>query len=117
MALFCIRPDFPDPGHNHPVLKDGLYCTWQTDPTTRQRYPVYVRAPFFGMSGCTNQNSRGDVPLGQLHPNCLVCNQRGYCKDMCPLPADVPGFTCTIEMDFDDQEFAWLVDEKGWVVA
>lgn len=108
-----VHPDFPDPGHDRPVLKDGLYCTWTTSHIG-ERYPHYVRAPFFCMSGCTNQNAYGDVPLGQLHANCVVCNQRGYCKSMCPLPADVPGFTCTIEMDVDDQEAGWLVGDNGW---
>lgn len=110
------HPAFPDPGHDRPVFDTGLglYCTWTTDIATGERYPLYVRAPFFGMSGCTNQSAHGDVPLGQLHPNCLVCNQRGYCKSMCPLPEDMPGFTCTVEMDFDDQEAGWLVGEKGW---
>lgn len=95
------------------MLKEGLYCTWITTHVGRQ--PSYVRALFFGMSGSVNQAAFGDVPLGQLHANCVVCNQRGYCKSMCPLPVDVPGFTCTIEMDFDDQEIAWQVGDKGWL--
>ena len=114
--MAILRGDFPDPGHDHPVLKDGLYCTWQTDHANGGRYPTYIRAQFFGMCGCTNQTDAGDVPLGQLHPNCIVCNQRGYCKSMCPLPADVPGFTCTVEMDFEDQEAGWLVSAEGWAI-
>jgi len=111
-----IHPLFPDPGHNRPVLLDGLYCTWQLDSVNGGRFPTYVRAPFFGMSGCINQNQwKVNVPLRQLHFNCLVCNRRGYCATMCPLPADVPGFTCTVEMDFDDQEVGWLVGERGFV--
>jgi len=95
-----------------PIDLGGVWLTFQTDSDgTRTRY--YEEHATRGMCGSRNQATEGDVRPGRLAPNCIVCHERGYCKAMCPV-GDIPGFTCTISMNAEDQEADWQVGEHGW---
>ena len=99
---------FPDPGHNDQVRHGDLWVTWTTWDMDGVRRPSYVLDQFRGLCGSINHVDGGDVPLGQLHPNCIACHNLGHCESMCP--NIVAGFTCTVDMDFETQEAGWQED-------
>ena len=55
-----------------------------------------------------------DLGSSAMHPNCKACNDLGHNRLICP-NGDIPGFTCTVDMEHDQQEDAWLVGKDGWV--
>lgn len=68
-------------------------------------FETWQRDEYLGMSGLFNHNPDRAL-LGALHPNCIRCNEQGYCRTMCP--TELPtGLTCTASMNHDQQEAQW----------
>ena len=68
-------------------------------------FSTWERDEFRGMNGLFNQHSMRGL-LGYLHPNCIRCNKKGFCRTICPIESPA-GFTCTADMGPELQEMGW----------